>query len=205
MYNSIGEDKTMKRKNAAILWISVIIAFVSIVFISCSNSSTGGSAVVSWSISGTIDYGGATVGDVKLAAFYVPYGATFPAGSEMVSNVVNLGTAQNPALPFTLNIDAAPLSPALGDNIMLLVWQDTGSTADAYDSGEDWYMTFPDTGCQVFENAVACLIYYYDIEEPSLGIGKGWNISISLAGFKLITNANNNFTGALVEDVYPWS
>jgi hypothetical protein len=199
----------MKRKSVVILWIMVIIASASIAFVSCSNSSTdsstGGSAVTSWSIAGTIDHGSATLADVKLAAFYVPYGATFPAGSALVSNVVNLGTASNPAHPFTLNIDAGAVSPALGDNVMLLVWQDSGSTADVYDSGEGWYITFPVTGCQVFENAVASLIYYYDFEEPSLGIGKGWNISISIAGSKLITSSNNNFTGALIEDVYPWS
>ena len=183
----------------------VVIVSAGVAFVSCSNSSTDGSGVTSWSIAGTIDYGGATLADVKLAAFYVPYGATFPAGSVMVSNVVNLGTVQDPAHPFTLNIDAGALSPALGDNIMLLVWQDSGSTADVYDTGEDWYMTFPVIGCPVFENAVACLIYYYDIEEPSLGIGKGWNILVSLAGHKHITSSNNNFTGALMEDVYPWS
>ena len=194
----------MNRKFTVKLWVIIIISFASVAFVSCSNSSTGGSAVTSWSIAGTIDYGGATLADVKLAAFYVPYSSTFPAGSVMVSNVVNLGTASNPAHPFTLNIDAGALSPALGDNIMLLVWQDSGSTADVYDSGEDWYMTFPITGCQVFENAVACLIYYYDIEEPSLGIGKGWNVSISIAGFKLITSSNSNFTGAMIEDVYFW-
>lgn len=198
----------MRRKSIETLWIMVIIAFISIAFVSCSNSSTesstGGSGVTMWSIAGTIDYGGATLADVKLAAFYIPYGATFPAGSALVSNVVNLGTASNPAHPFTLNVDANALSPALGDNIMLLMWQDSGATADVYDSGEDWYVTYPVTGCQVFENAMVCLIYYYDIEEPSLGIGKGWNILVSLAGHKHITSSNNNFTGALTEDVYPW-
>jgi hypothetical protein len=160
--------------------------------------------VTSWSISGTIDYGGGASADVKFAAFYIPYGATFPAGSALVSNVANLGTAANPAFPFTLNIDAGALSPALGDTIMLLVWLDDGSTTDAYDAGETWYNTFPVTGCQVFENAPVCIIYYYDIEEPSLGIGKGWNISISIAGHKLITSSNSTFTGALIEDVYFW-
>lgn len=198
----------MKRISAITLWITVIIVSISIAFVSCSNSSTdssaGGSGVTMWSIAGTIDYRGATLADVKLAAFYIPYGSTFPAGSALVSNVVNLGTASNPAHPFAVNIDAGALSPALGDNIMLLVWQDSGATADAYDAGEDWYVTFPVTGCPVFENAVVCLIYYYDIEEPSLGIGKGWNISVSIAGHKHITSSNNNFTGALTEDVYPW-
>jgi hypothetical protein len=160
--------------------------------------------VNSWSIEGTIAYGGATVADVKFAAFYVPSGSTFPGGSAMVSNVVNLGTTANSALPFTLNLNAGGVSPSLGDLIMLLVWQETGTTASVYDTGETWSMTLPVDGCQVFENASFCLIYYYDIEQLSLGIGKGWNISKSLAGFKLITNSNKNFTGALIEDFYSW-
>jgi hypothetical protein len=160
--------------------------------------------VNSWSIEGTIDFGGASVADVKLAAFFVPSGSTFPTGSVMVSNVVNLGTAVNPALSFALNFNAGGVSPSLGDLIMLMVWQDTGPTDDVYDTGETSSMTLPVDGCEVFENASFCLIYYYDIEEQSLGIGKGWNISKSLAGFKLITSSNNDFTGALIEEFYPW-
>jgi hypothetical protein len=179
--------------------------FVNFAILSCSNASPGNSTVTSWSIAGSIDYGGATSADVKLAAFYVPYGSTFPDGSALVSNVVNLGTTENASHPFSVSINASSVSPVLGDNIMLLVWQDDGSTVDVYDAGETYYMTFTATGCQVFENAVAAIMYYYDIAEPSLGIERGWNIQISLAGFKHINGSNSSFTGALIEDVYPWS
>ena len=84
----------MKRTVSIIFHIVLISVFSSAAFYSCSNSggsgTTGGSAVSAWTISGTIDFGGAPTHDVKLAGFYIPSGGEFGPDGVMVSNVIDL-------------------------------------------------------------------------------------------------------------------
>jgi hypothetical protein len=193
------------------LYIAVICIASSVAFYSCSNSdgngTTGGSAVSAWTISGTIDFGGALTHDVKLAGFYIPNGGELGPDGVVVSNIIDLGTTSNASFPFTLNIDVTSQSPSLGDVIVLIFWQENlfdNNVLDYIDvSTFEWTtMAIPVSGCPVFEDAVACKTDYFDFDDPANNIINGWNIHTAFAvGYNPITSTNNNFSGATIAEM----
>jgi hypothetical protein len=185
----------------------------SLAFYSCSNSSgngtTGGSAVSTWTISGTIDFGGAPNYDVKLAGFNIPDGGELGPDGIMVSNIINLGTTSNASLPFTLNINVTSLSPSFGDIILLVFWQENLFDNDILDYIDattwEWTaMAIPAIGCPVFEDAWFCEMNYFNFDDPANNIISGWNIHTAFAvSYTPITSTNNNFSGALITEMTP--
>ena len=196
---------------ASVKVLAVICISSSVAFYSCSNSggngTTGGSAVSAWTISGTIDFGGAPTHDVKLAGFYIPNGGELGPDGVMVSNIINLGTTSNVSFPFTLNIDVTSQSPALGDVILLIFWQENLFNNDLFDyidvSTSEWTtMATPASSCPVFEDAVVCKIDYFDFDDTANNIINGWNIHTAFAvGYKPITSMNNTFSGATITEM----
>lgn len=115
------------------------------------NESTGGK------ISGTAQF---NTKSGSVAAYKVKLVARNTKDDSIVSNVVDLGTAPDTSVEFSLDINFTKVTnPALGDIIALSMWMDMNDN-NVIDNGEDYTSVVPNGTCPVFKDAFTCGLMY---------------------------------------------
>ena len=100
---------------------------------------------------------------------------------------------------FSLDIDVSAIEAVASDQIELIVWVDSGATADIFDSGEDEDDADSTSTCPVFAGWYAQFTYYAE-KISLLGVtlaDKGWTVLQSSFGTSVDTAT---LTGAVLEN-----
>ena len=159
-----------------------------------------------WTISGEVTLIGEPSAPVRLAGFYTRCHDFFyasrpgsPCGpARLVTTVADVGREGG---PFQLCFDVAPLSPADGHYIYLILWADLNGNS-VFDPGEEWKYVIPLYDDRVFAEATDCVLYFQAREDEGKGTSPGWNLSRGCERYAPVASALQS--GARLANMTAW-